>query len=232
MTAQHITIAASILSADFTRLGEEIAAAERGGVDTIHVDVMDGRFVPEITIGPVVLEAVKRTTRRPIDVHLMIMEPERQVPAFARSGATSMTVHVEAVPHLHRVVQQIKDLGVRAAAALNPGTPLGTVEQVLPDLDMVLLMTVNPGYAGQQFILSVLPKVRQLRSWIEERGLDLDVQVDGGINESTAPRAVDAGANVLVAASAIFKGEGGPEAAAKRLRAAATATAKAEGSRQ
>lgn len=227
-----IRIAASILSADFTRLGEEIASAERGGVDAIHVDVMDGRFVPEISIGSVIVEAVKRVTRRPLDVHLMIMEPERHVQAFARSGASSMTVHVEAVAHLHRVIQQIKDLRVSAAAALNPGTPLGSIEPVLSDLDMVLLMTVDPGYAGQEFIPSVLPKVRQLRSWIDERGLDVDIQVDGGINETTAPRAVDAGANVLVAASAIFKGEGGPEAAAKRLRAAATVTAKAEGRRQ
>ena len=216
-----VRISASILSADFARLGEEIVAAERGGVDAIHVDVMDGRFVPEITIGPVIVEAVRGVTRLPIDVHLMIVEPERHVQAFARAGATSMTVHVEAVAHLHRVIQQIKDVSACAAIALNPATPLVTVEPVLPDLQMVLLMTVNPGYAGQKFIPSVLPKVRQLRAWIEERGLDLDVQVDGGINEATARRAVEAGASVLVAASAIFKGEGGPETAARRLRAAA-----------
>ncbi len=219
MTREHaVRISASILSADFARLGEEIAAAERGGVDAIHVDVMDGRFVPEITIGPVIVQAVRRVTALPVDVHLMIVEPERHVQAFARAGATSMTVHVEAVAHLHRVIQQIQDLGVRAAIALNPATPLLTGEPVLPDLQMVLLMTVNPGYAGQTFIPSVLPKVRQLRAWIEERGLDLEIQVDGGINEATARRAVEAGADVLVAASAIFKGEGGPEAAARRLR--------------
>lgn len=227
--AGAVLISASILSADFGRLGEEIAAAERGGVDAIHVDVMDGRFVPEITIGPVIVEAVRRVTGLPIDVHLMIVEPERHLQAFARSGATSMTVHVEAAYHLHRVIQQIKDLGARAAVALNPATPLVTVEPVLPDLDMVLLMTVNPGYAGQKFIPSVLPKVRQVRAWVQERRLRLDVQVDGGINEATAPRAVEAGANSLVAASAIFKGEGGPEAAARRLKAAANATTKAEG---
>lgn len=227
-----VTISASILAADFSALGEELAAAERGGVDAIHVDVMDGRFVPEITIGPVIVEAVRRVTRLPIEGHLMIVEPERHLQAFARAGATSMTVHVEAVTHLHRVIQQIKDLGVKAAVALNPATPLSAVEPVLADLDIVLLMTVNPGYAGQKFIVSVLPKVRQVRAWIQERSLSLDLQVDGGINEATAPRAVEAGATVLVAASAIFNGEGGPEAAARRLKAAATATTKAEGRRQ
>lgn len=215
-----VRISASILSADFVRLGEEIAAAERGGIDAVHVDVMDGRFVPEITIGPVIVEAVKRATRLPIDVHLMIVEPGRHLQAFARAGATSITVHLEAAVHLHRVIEQIKDLGAGASVALNPATPLVGIEPVLTDLDMVLLMTVNPGYAGQKFIPSVLPKVRQLRSWIDERGLDLDIQVDGGINEATAPRVVEAGANVLVAASAVFLGDGGPEAAAQRLRAA------------
>lgn len=219
--ARAIRIAASILSADFNRLGEEIAAAERGGADAIHVDVMDGRFVPEITIGPVIIAAARKGTGLPLDVHLMIVEPERHLESCVRSGATSITVHVEATTHLHRVVQQIKDLGTHVGVALNPATPLTAIEPVLPDLDMVLLMTVNPGYAGQRFISAVLPKVRQVRGWIGERGLNVDVQVDGGINESTASLAVAAGANVLVAASAVFQGEGGIEASLRRLRAAA-----------
>lgn len=221
MTAPHpVRLSASILAADFARLGEEVAAAERAGVDAVHVDVMDGRFVPEITIGSVIIGAVRRATALPLDAHLMIVDPERHVAAMARAGASSITVHVEAASHLHRLVQQIKDLGARAAVALNPGTPPGVVEPVLADVDMVLLMTVNPGYAGQRFIASVLPKVRQLRAWIAERAPQVDLQVDGGINETTAPQAVAAGANVLVAASAIFQGEGGIEASVRRLRAA------------
>lgn len=216
-----LRIAASILAADFTRLGEQVAAAQRGGADAVHVDVMDGRFVPEISIGPVIIEAVRRNTSLPVDVHLMVVEPERHVERCARAGATSITVHVEAARHLHRAVQQIKDLGAKAAVALNPATPLVTVEPILGDLDMVLLMTVNPGYAGQRFIPSVLPKVRELREWIESRGLATDIEVDGGINESTATHAASAGANVLVAASAIFQGEGGIEASLRRLRQAA-----------
>ncbi len=216
-----IRLSASILAADFARLGEEIAAAERAGVDAVHVDVMDGRFVPEITIGPVIVDAVRRVTALPIDVHLMIVEPEHHISAMVRAGATSITAHVEAATHPHRLIQQIKDLGVRAAAALNPATPLGAVEAVLADLDMVLLMTVNPGYAGQRFIPSVLPKIRQLRGWLPERAPHVDLQVDGGINDATAADCVAAGANILVAASAIFKGEGGIEASVHRLRAAA-----------
>jgi len=217
----EIRISASILSADFTRLGEEIAAAQRGGADLIHVDVMDGRFVPEITIGAVIVEAVRSATTLPADVHLMIANPERHVERFARAGAASITVHAEAATHLHRLIQQIKDLGVRAAVALNPGSPLVLLEPVLGDLDMALLMTVNPGYAGQRFISSVIPKIRQLRAWISERAPAVDLQVDGGISEATAPQVVAAGANVLVAASAIFKGRGGVEASLQRLRQAA-----------
>lgn len=220
MTAE-IRISASILSADFTRLGEEIAAAERGGADMIHVDVMDGRFVPEITVGAVIVEAVRSATTLPADVHLMIANPERHVERFARAGVSSITVHAEAATHLNRLIQQIKDLGVRAAVALNPGSPLVLLEPVLSDLDMALLMTVNPGYAGQRFISSVIPKIRQLRTWISERAPAVDLQVDGGIGEATAPQVVAAGANVLVAASAIFKGRDGVEASLQRLRRAA-----------
>jgi ribulose-phosphate 3-epimerase len=216
-----VRIAASILAADFSHLGEQVASAQRGGADAVHVDVMDGRFVPEITIGPVIIEAVRRSTSLPIDAHLMIVEPDRHVERCIRSGATSVTVHFEATTHLHRVVQQIKDAGARAAVALNPATPLGAIEPALSDLDMVLLMTVNPGYAGQRFIPSVLSKVTQLRDWIAAHRLTLDVQVDGGINDATAGQAVAAGATVLVAASAIFQGAGGIETSLHRLRQAA-----------
>jgi ribulose-phosphate 3-epimerase len=217
----RVLIAASILAADFARLGDAVAAAERGGADWIHVDVMDGRFVPEITIGPVIIEAIRTVTALPIDAHLMVADPERHVDACVRSGATSVTVHVEATPHLQRVIQHIRERGARAAAAINPATPAGALAPVLPDLDMALVMTVNPGYAGQTFIASALPKVREIHAWIEQGGLAVDLQVDGGINDATAGQAVAAGATILVAASAVFKGAGGIEASLARLRRAA-----------
>jgi ribulose-phosphate 3-epimerase len=217
----QVQIAASILAADFTRLGEQIAEAERGGAAAIHADVMDGRFVPPITMGPVVVAAVRRATRLPIDVHLMVVEPDRQLDDCIRAGATSITVHVEAATHLHRIIEQLKGRGVRAGVALNPATPAGAIEPVLGELDIVLVMSVNPGYAGQRFIPSVLPKIQQLRSWITDRDLSLDVGVDGGITTETLPLAAAAGANVFVAASAIFSGPERIEASLKRLLGAA-----------
>jgi ribulose-phosphate 3-epimerase len=199
-----IRIAPSILSADFGRLAEEVRAVEAAGADYIHVDVMDGRFVPNITIGPLVVKAVRAATRLPIDVHLMIVEPERYVEDFARAGADLISVHVEASPHLHRTVQRIKALGKRASVAVNPHTALGDLDVILPDLDMVLLMTVNPGFGGQKFIEAVTPKVRALREEITRRKLNVDIEVDGGIAPDTVEAVVRAGANVLVAGSAVF----------------------------
>lgn len=198
-------IATSILSADFTRLGEQIAECEAAGADWIHIDVMDGQFVPNITMGPVVVEAARRATRLPLDVHLMIAAPERYLSDFARAGADRLTIHVEACPHLHQTLQQIKALGKRAGVALNPATPAGAVAEVLGDADLVLAMTVNPGFSGQKFIASVLPKIRQLREQIDARGLPVEIEVDGGIDLVTAPQAAAAGATVFVAASAVFK---------------------------
>jgi ribulose-phosphate 3-epimerase len=202
--SRDVKVAPSILSADFGRLAEEVRAAEAAGADVIHVDVMDGRFVPNITIGPLVVKAVRAATKLPVDVHLMIVEPERYVEEFARAGADLISVHVEASPHLHRTVQQIKGLGKKASVAVNPGSPLDGLDVVLPDLDMVLLMTVNPGFGGQRFIDAVVPKVAALRAEIARRGLPTDIEVDGGVAPDTVERVVRAGANVLVAGSAIF----------------------------
>ncbi len=198
-------IAPSILSADFGRLAEEVRAIEAGGCDLVHVDVMDGRFVPNITIGPLVVQAVKKTATRPLDVHLMIVEPEKYVEAFVDAGADIVTVHVEASPHLHRTLQQIRKAGAKAAVSLNPSTPVSSIEYVLEDLDMVLVMSVNPGFGGQSFIPSALRKIRALREMAEARGLhDLWIEVDGGIGPQNIAEVAAAGANVFVAGSAVF----------------------------
>lgn len=215
-----VRIAPSILSADFARLGEQVRAAEAAGADMIHVDVMDGRFVPPITIGPLVVEALRRVTSLPLDVHLMIVEPERQVDAFVAAGADTITVHVESCPHLHRTVQQIKSGGARAGVTLNPGTSVETLRDVLPEIDQVLVMSVNPGWGGQPFIPAALGRLRAVRGMLDAIGSEAALEVDGGIQEQTAPAAVAAGADLLVAGSAIFNERESVGEAVARLRAA------------
>jgi ribulose-phosphate 3-epimerase len=197
-------IAPSILSADFGRLAEEVRAVEAAGADWVHVDVMDGRFVPNITLGPVVVQAVRKATTLPLDVHLMIVEPERYLEDFAKAGASVLTVHVEACPHLHRTLQHIKSLGVKPAVVLNPATSLSAIEEALPFVEMVLVMSVNPGFGGQSFIQESVDKVRRLREMISKRGLTTHIEVDGGVNSQTAREVVAAGATVLVAGNAVF----------------------------
>ena len=203
---RKLKLAPSILSADFGRLAEEVRAVENAGADWIHVDVMDGHFVPNLTIGPDVVKAVRRATTLPVDVHLMITEPDRYLDAFVAAGADWLGVHVEACVHLHRTVQRIRELGAKASVAVNPATPLGLVEPILEHVDMVLLMTVNPGFGGQKFIPSVVPKIRELRRWIDERSLNVLIQVDGGVCAETVDLLVDAGVDVFVAGSAVFQG--------------------------
>ena len=200
-------IAPSILSADFTRLGEEIKAVEKAGADYIHVDVMDGHFVPNITIGPMIVKAARRVTDLPLDVHLMISEPDSFIDEFAAAGASIITVHAETSKHLHRTIQHIKNNGVRAGVSLNPATPLAGLEYILEYLNMVLLMTVNPGFEGQEFIPQVILKVKRLKEMVDKRGLDIEIEVDGGINPETIGLVSSAGANVFVAGSAIFYSE-------------------------
>ena len=197
-------IAPSILSADFSRLGDEVRAVEAAGADYIHIDVMDGRFVPNITIGPLVVDAVRKVTSLPLDVHLMIEEPERYVDDFAKAGADIIVVHAEACRHLHRVVQQIKATGKRAGVSLNPATPLNVLEYVLEELDLVLLMTVNPGFGGQSFIEACIPKIQALRGMLDSRGCEAELEIDGGVKPSNIARIAHAGADVLVAGSAVF----------------------------
>ncbi|MCE9673578.1 ribulose-phosphate 3-epimerase [Myxococcus stipitatus] len=204
MSRRPVRISPSLLSSDFGRLAEEVRDIEAAGADWIHVDVMDGRFVPNLTIGPVVVQAIKKAATKPLDVHLMIVEPEKYVEAFVKAGADVLTVHVEASPHLHRTLQHIRQLGAKASVVLNPGTPLSSIEEVLGDVDMVLLMSVNPGFGGQAFIESTVDKVRRLRAMFDARGLDTDIEVDGGINADTARQVVAAGATVLVAGSYVF----------------------------
>ena len=202
---QPVKIAPSILSADFARLGEQVQAAEAAGADYIHVDVMDGRFVPTLTFGPLVVQSLRPITRLPLDVHLMMEMPERQIPAFADAGADILTVHVETCPHLHRTVEQIKALGVRAGVTLNPATPLTSLEEILPMVDMVLVMSVNPGFGGQTYLPASSAKIARLRRQLDNRGLShVDVEVDGGVKADNAAAIVAAGANVLVLGSAIF----------------------------
>ncbi|MEH7882818.1 ribulose-phosphate 3-epimerase [Bacillus sp. JJ1609] len=202
-----VKIAPSILSADFARLGDEIKDVEQGGADYIHVDVMDGHFVPNITIGPLIVEAIRPVTKLPLDVHLMIENPDQYIEAFAKAGADYITVHVEASRHLHRTIQLIKSTGVKAGVVINPATPVESLKHIIEDLDMVLLMSVNPGFGGQKFISSVLPKIRQVKEMADAVNPDLEIEVDGGVNEETAKLCVEAGATVLVAGSAVFNKE-------------------------
>ena len=215
----NIKISPSILSADFARLGEQLKEAEAAGADWLHIDVMDGHYVPAISFGPVVLQAVKKSTNIPLDVHLMIEAPERHFASFAPLKPDFITVHIETCPHIHRTIQLIKELNIKAGVAINPGTPLSSVEEVLPYLDLVLIMTVNPGAGGQTFIPSMIEKIVKLRRELDLKGLKCELEVDGGINVETSPKVVKAGARVLVAGSAVFNQKESVKDAIARLRA-------------
>ncbi|HMG32885.1 MAG TPA: ribulose-phosphate 3-epimerase [Blastocatellia bacterium] len=215
--ASLIKIAPSILAADFLRLGEQIIAVDRAGADRIHIDIMDGQFVPNISLGIPIVEAVRRATSLPLEAHLMIQQPERYVETFAKAGTDNVIVHQETSPHLDRTIQLIKGLGKKVGVGLNPSTPAITLDEVLEDLDLVLVMTVNPGFGGQRFIEHTLKKISQVRVQLDSRNPDCDLEVDGGIDAETATRAVEAGANVLVAGTSIFACPDGPEAGTQRI---------------
>jgi len=222
MTMEETVIAPSILACDFGRLSDEIQAVTDAGADWIHVDIMDGHFVPNITIGPRIVEAIRDATQLPLDVHLMIQQPERHIDAFVKAGATTVGVHAEACPHLHRTIAQIREAGARASVTINPGTPANAVEAVLEDVDQVLVMTVNPGFGGQRFIPGTLAKVETLRGWIRDRGLAVALEVDGGITEDTIASVARAGANAFVAGTAIFGAPNYREAIAALRQAASS----------
>ncbi|MBH0195202.1 MAG: ribulose-phosphate 3-epimerase [Nitrospira sp.] len=201
-----IQIAPSILSADFARLADEVAAVEQAGADLLHIDVMDGHFVPNLTVGPPIVESLKKVTKLPLDVHLMITNADAFIPEFAKAGANYLTVHVEACPHLHRTIQSIKELGVKAGVTLNPATPVHTLQEILAEVDLVLIMSVNPGFGGQKFIASCLAKVKAVRQMLDRIGSRALLEVDGGVKAENAAQVLEAGADVLVAGSAIFSG--------------------------
>lgn len=221
-----VQIAASILSADFAALGAAISAAERGGADLIHIDIMDGHFVPNLTMGPPVVASIRKVAKVPLDVHLMLEEPDRYLEAFVRAGAAMISVHAEVLPHLHRTIQHIKELGAKAGVAINPSTPVGVLEDIAGDVDHVLVMSVNPGFGGQTFIPRTESKIEEVRALLRRRGSRAPIEVDGGIDASNAARVVAAGASILVAGNAIF-GAPDPERATRDLRAAATAGVRA-----
>jgi ribulose-phosphate 3-epimerase len=219
-----VQIAPSLLSADFSRLGDEVRAAERGGADIIHIDVMDGHFVPNLTMGPLVVSAVRKVTSLPLDVHLMIEQPDRHIEAFVKAGASRISVHAEVLPHMHRTVHYIQSFGVKAGVAINPATPVSALEEIAADLDHVLVMSVNPGFGGQTFIARSESKLRAVRQLLTRLGSRAPIEVDGGIDASTAPLVAAAGADILVAGQAIF-GQPDPERATRDLRAAVAGTA-------